>query len=60
MLRKVIVTGALTFIGLVAVFILHDYWWRCSSGGLSRDVALAIANEKLSAQEKKYETREFF
>ncbi|MDD0837951.1 hypothetical protein PSQ40_05135 [Curvibacter sp. HBC61] len=59
MLRKVIVIGALTLIFLVVVSILHDYWWRCSSGGLSRDFALAIANEKLSAQEKKYQTAEY-
>lgn len=59
MLRKVIKFAALLLIGALIGVLLHDYWWRCSSSGLSKDVALAIANKKLSTQEKKFGTKEF-
>lgn len=59
MLRKIVKVVGLLFVCALVIGLLNDYWWRCSSDGLSREDALKFANEKLSIQEKKYSTTEF-
>jgi len=60
MLRKVIGMAVIFLVFVLVIGLLHDYWWRCSSGGLNKDFAISIANEKLNVQEKKYKTEDFF
>ncbi|RZI77647.1 MAG: hypothetical protein EOP38_28395 [Rubrivivax sp.] len=59
MLRKIIKVAGGLLIVLLVTSLLHDYWWRCSSGGLDRDDALKIAKERLEDLEKRYGTKEF-
>lgn len=59
MLRKIAKAVGGFLILLLIASLLHDYWWRCSSEGLSRDAALKSANQKLEVLDKKYATKDF-
>lgn len=59
MLRKVVKAGCVALVCALVGVVLHDYWWRCSSDGLSKEAALTIANEKLSNQDKQISTDHF-